>query len=95
MKNVITLPATELRNNLFEILNWINFEKKEAIITKNNLPIARLIPEKNYKVYDINEVIKRTYGMFKEKKVYFPYEDPKIIAREKKANSPDKLWKRK
>ncbi|KKS47016.1 MAG: hypothetical protein UV09_C0010G0026 [Candidatus Gottesmanbacteria bacterium GW2011_GWA2_42_18] len=26
MKNVRIVNATDLRNNLFEILNWINFE---------------------------------------------------------------------
>ena len=93
MKNIKIIQATDLRNNLFEILNWINSEKKEVIITKNESPIARLTPEKNYQIYDVEEVIKRTRGMFKGKKVYFPYEDPKIIAKEKKANNPDKLWK--
>ena len=95
MTHVRIVQATDLRNNLFEILNWINFEKKEAIITKNNLPIARLIPEKNYSIYGLEEVIKRTYGMFKEIKVYFPYKDPKIIEKEKKFNVSDKLWKKK
>ena len=95
MKNVRIVPATDLRNNLFEILNWINFEKKEAIITKNNMPIARLIPEKKYRIDNIDEVIKRTYGMFKGKKNYFPYEDPEVIEKEVKFNNPDKLWKRK
>lgn len=95
MKNVRIVPATDLRNNLFEILNWINFEKKEAIITKNNMPIARLIPEKKYKIDNIDEVIKRTYGMFKNTKVHFPYEDPEIIINEKKFNNPDQLWKKK
>ncbi|KKS74288.1 hypothetical protein A2968_05815 [Candidatus Gottesmanbacteria bacterium RIFCSPLOWO2_01_FULL_42_22] len=88
MKNVRIVNATDLRNNLFEILNWINFEKKEAVITKNNMPIARIIPEKNYSIATIDEVIKRTYGMFRNDKVYFPYEDPKIITKEKKANIP-------
>ena len=88
MKNVKIVAATDLRNNLFEILNWINFEKKEAIITKNNMPIARLIPEKNYNIYDLKEIIRKTYGMFKNKKVYFPYVDAKIIETEKKFNIP-------
>lgn len=92
MKNVRIVKATDLRNNLFEILNWINFEKKEAIITKNDLPIARLIPEKTYAIDDLDEIIRRTYGMFKDVKTYFPYEDPKIIEKEKKLNNPKKIW---
>ena len=95
MKNVRIVPATDLRNNLFEILNWINFERKEAIITKNNTPVARLIPERNYSIESLDEVVRRTYGMFKDEKVYFPYEDPKILEKEKKFNTPNKLWKKK
>lgn len=40
----------------------------------------------------IEEIIKKTQGMLNGKNTYFPYEDPKIIKKEKKANNPIKQF---
>ena len=88
------IPATELRNNLFEIINWINAERKEVWITKNSETVAKLIPAKRYTIEDIDEIIKRTRGMLKGKKVIFPYQDnKKVIARERKYLKDVREWK--
>lgn len=89
-----TLTATEVRNKWFEVLTWVNAERKNIIITKNKLPIAKISPARRVRLKgDVEELIKRTYGMLKDKKGYFPYEDPKVIAREKKHMRSLKKWK--
>lgn len=95
MNNLKILSATEVRNNWFEVLNWINYEKKEVWVKKNNKIIAKITPSYQPKLDDLETVINNTYGMLKGKIAYFPYEDKRIITAEKKYNRPAKLWKNK
>lgn len=95
MGNVKIVSATEARNNWFEILNWVNYEKGEVLVKKNKRIFVRILPGERPKLESLDEVLKKTYGRLTGKKPYFPYEDKKILEKEKKANNPPKLWKKK
>ena len=95
MDNLKIITATEARNNWFEVLHWINSEKKEVWIRRNKTIIAKISPGDTPMIGDIEEVIRRTKGMLAGKKTYFPYENPKIQAKERKANNPNTIWKTK
>lgn len=95
MNNIRTISATEARNNWFEILNWINVKDEAITITKNNLPIAKIVGVKTFRLKKTAEVAKSLRGFLKGKKVYFPYEDPKIVAKERKYMDDVRLWKNK
>ena len=94
MKNLRIISATEARNNWFEILNWVNQERKEVWIKKNKKIAVKLSPGDPPNIDNIEDVIKRTRGMFKGKKTYFPYQDDKkVIERERKYLTNVRLWK--
>lgn len=93
MKNVKIVSATEARNNWFEILNWVNLEKGEVLVKKNERIFVRILPGEKPVIDDLDEILEKTYGRLANKKSYFPYEDRKIIKREKNANNPSRLWK--
>ncbi|MFN4212952.1 MAG: hypothetical protein ACK4FL_03270 [Microgenomates group bacterium] len=94
MANIKIISATQARNNWFEILNWVNIERKEVWIRKNDKVVAKILPGDKVSIENMDEVIKKTFGYLKGKKGVFPYqEDKKVIIREKKANDPNRLWK--
>ncbi|MCM8788127.1 MAG: hypothetical protein NC935_08820 [Candidatus Omnitrophica bacterium] len=95
MANIKIISATQARNNWFEILNWVNYEKGEVLVKKNKRFYVRIIPGETPKLESLDEVLNKIYGRLANKKSYFPYEDKKIIKKEKKANTPPKLWKKK
>lgn len=88
-----TITATEARNNWFEILNWVNANNEEVAITKNNLPVAKIVGIKRYKFRKTYEVALSLRGFLKKNKVYFPSEDKVIKLKEKKYMDRVKLWK--
>jgi len=93
MNNVKTVSATEARNNWFEILNWINAKGVTVTITKNNSPIAKIVGVKTFRLKKMAEIARNLRGFLKGKKAYFPYEDPKIISKERKYLNDVRLWK--
>lgn len=94
MGNLKIISATEARNNWFEILNWVNSERKEVWIKKNKKVVAKILPGERANIEDVQEIIKKTFGYLKNKKGTFPYQDDKkVISREKKTNDPNKLWR--
>lgn len=93
MNSLKTISATEARNNWFEILNWINAKDVTITITKNNLPIAKIVGVKTFRLKKTTEIARNLRGFLKGKKVYFPYEDHRIIARERKYLNDARLWK--
>lgn len=95
MRNLKIISATEARNNWFEILNWVNFVKGEILIKKNKRIFARILPGKIPEINSVDEILNKIYGRATKKKAYFPYEDKRIIKKEKKANNPNLLWMKK
>lgn len=93
MNNAKIISATDVRNNWFEVLNWINVNKKSVWVKKHNRIIVKILPCDEPKINNLEDIINRTRGILANKKTYFPYENPKIIKREKKANNPETLWK--
>lgn len=94
MRNLKIISATEARNNWFEILNWVNTERKEVWIKKNKKVVVKILPGERANIENVEEVIKKTFGYLKDKKGSFPYQDnKKVIIREREANNPNKLWK--
>jgi prevent-host-death family protein len=93
MDNLKIVSATEARNNWFEILNWVNTKDEAVTITKNSLPIAKIIGVKTYRLKKTVEIARNLRGFLKDKRVYFPYKDPKVIARERKYLNDVRLWK--
>lgn len=85
MGNLKIISATEARNNWFEILDWVNSERKEILIKKNKKVVAKILPGDRANIENPEEIIKRTFGYLKDKRGAFPYqEDKKVIVREKK-----------
>ncbi len=95
MGNLKIISATEVRNNWFEILNWVNYEKGEVLVKKNKRIYVRILPGETPKLESLDEILEKIYGRLVKKKAYFPYEDKKILEKERKANKPPKLWKKK
>lgn len=94
MGNFKIISATEARNNWFEILNWVNTERKEVWIKKNKKVVAKILPGERVNIENIEEIIKKTFGYLRGKKGTFPYQDnKKVIIREKRVNDPNKLWR--
>lgn len=94
MRNLKIISATEARNNWFEILNWVNTERKEVWIKKNKKVIAKILPGERANIENVEEIIEKTFGYLRDKEGTFPYQnDKKAIIREKKANDPNKLWR--
>lgn len=94
MGNLKIISATEARNNWFEILNWVNTERKEVWIKKNKKVVAKILPGERVNIENIEEIIKKTFGYLRGKKGTFPYQDnKKVIIREKRVNDPNKLWR--
>ncbi len=94
MNNLKTISATEARNNWFELLRWVNQERKEVWIKKNKKILVKILPGDPPTIDNLEDIIRRTRGMFKGKKTYFPYQDDKkVIARERKYLNDVRLWK--
>ena len=94
MKNLRIISATDARNNWFEILNWLNIERKEIWIKKRNRIIAKLYPGEIPVIDNVEDVIKRTFGFLKGKKGEFPYqENKKVIKREREHLRKVRSWK--
>lgn len=94
MRNLKIFSATEARNNWFEILNWVNTERKEVWIKKRNTIIARIYPGETPIIGNVDEIIKQACGFLKGKKGIFPYqENKKVIKRERKYLKKIRSWK--
>lgn len=94
MNNLKIITATEARNKWFEVLNWVNTQRKEIWVRKNNKIVVRILPGDEPMIDNVEEVITRTRGMLAKKKTYFPYQDDKkVIAREKAYMKKVRLWK--
>lgn len=90
--NTKTITATKARNNWFEILNLTYFKGVSFIITKNNLPIIKLIPVNRSNFISAQDVIDKTFGSFKNVKTAdWPKENQALSQR--KFNSINRLWK--
>jgi len=53
------------------------------MIKKRNRIVAKIFPGEKPVIEDVDEVLEKMKGRLKGENVYFPYEDKKIIAREK------------
>ncbi|GIW64326.1 MAG: hypothetical protein KatS3mg092_0259 [Patescibacteria group bacterium] len=93
MSDIKIVTATEARKNWFALLNWVNTYNGEVFIKKNKRIIVKLIPGEKPVLDNLENIIKKTKGRLKNKKTYFPYEDKKIISREKKYLKNIRLWK--
>lgn len=49
------ITATELRNNLFQLLNQVFIEDVSLVVIKNGLPVAKIIKASNRKI-DLREI---------------------------------------
>lgn len=87
-----SISATEARNNWFEILNWVNANKGEISITKNSLPVAKIVGIKRYNFKKTYEVALSLRGFLKKTKVYFPSEDKKVKLKEKNYMDKVRQW---
>jgi len=90
MANIKVISATEARNKWFELLSWVNTYNGEVMIKKRNRIVAKISPGEKPVIDDVDEILDKIYGRLAGKKVYFPYEDKKVIKKEKKANDPKK-----
>ncbi|MFH1712799.1 MAG: type II toxin-antitoxin system prevent-host-death family antitoxin [Candidatus Jacksonbacteria bacterium] len=87
-----TITATKARNNWFEILNLTYFKGVSFIITKNNLPMIKLVPAKKINLISAQDVIDKTFGSFKDVKITdWPKENQTLSQR--KFKSMNLLWK--
>lgn len=55
-----TLSATELRKNIFELLNLVMYKGEEFLIKKDGKPVARLVPVVGDKPSEVE--IKKTFS---------------------------------
>ncbi|MDO8609123.1 MAG: hypothetical protein Q7R95_01115 [bacterium] len=94
MNKIKIISATDVRNNWFEVLNWINVNRKEIWVKKHNRIIVKILPGEEPKIDNIEEIITKTKGSLANKKTYFPYqEDKNAITREKAYMKKTRLWK--
>ncbi len=85
MGNIKIVWATQARNNWFEILNWVNTERKEVWVKKNKKLVAKILPGDKVIIENIDKVIKKSFGYLKGKKESsLIREGKKVIIREKK-----------
>ena len=90
MANIKVISATEARNKWFELLSWVNTYNGEVMIKRRNRIVAKISAGEKPVIEDVNEILDKIYGRLSGKKAYFPYEDKKVIKKEKKANDPKK-----
>lgn len=65
-----TIPVKETRDRLADLLNEVDIAKKKFIITKFGKPKAMLIPYalKSKKSQSLSQILKKTSGMWKNRK---------------------------
>ena len=84
----ITLSATEARNRFFELLDLAKYERKEFIIEKDGVPVAKMIPaEKNKTPEEIDKIIadmRRIFAKSKKRKYWSVIETPAWKKKEKR-----------
>lgn len=59
---ITTISATELKNNVSEILNNVYFTGNETVIERYGKPIAKIVPANKKTKENISEVIDRYFG---------------------------------
>lgn len=65
--NTSYISATDLKNNISDVLNHVYYERKETIIRRHNLPIAKIVPVERTKTKeDIAKILDKYYGIWKE-----------------------------
>ena len=84
---IIKISATEARNRFFELIELVAYKDLPVIVKKNNKDLVRIIAERKPEAgfIDIDEMIKATFGMLAKGK--WPYDDKKVVNREKQANA--------
>lgn len=67
--NTTNVSATDLKHNISDILNRVYYEKIEAIISRHNIPIARISPITNaQKPVSFASSINKYFGIWKAEK---------------------------
>lgn len=64
-----TMPASKAKNNFGYLLDEVYAKGKSVIITRNDKPIAKIIPIYNYEKYDTSPTLSLTdkeYDKMKE-----------------------------
>ncbi|OGK15890.1 hypothetical protein A2690_04520 [Candidatus Roizmanbacteria bacterium RIFCSPHIGHO2_01_FULL_39_12b] len=61
--NKISVSATDLKNNVSDILNTVYFEKTTAVIERHGKPIAFIIPAGKPDKEKIAKALKETFGL--------------------------------
>ena len=56
MNNLKIITATEARNKWFEVLNWVNTQRKEIWVRKNNKIVVRILPGNEPMIDNVEEV---------------------------------------
>jgi len=93
VKNIKIISATTARNKWFELINWINTEKKEVWIKRRNKIVLKIYPSYSSSFEDTAAILEKTRGILKNKKTFFPYQDDKkVIEREKKYLKKIRKW---
>lgn len=62
--NITYIDATELKNNVAEVLNSVYYEKKTAIVKRYGKTIAKIIPYKTEKKdkKNLSSLLNKYYG---------------------------------
>ena len=84
MKNITIISATTARNRWFELINWINAEKREVWIKRRNKIVLKIYPGYTPSFEDQEVIIKKTRGMLRKKANLFPYQENKRVIRQEK-----------
>ena len=62
--NTSYISATDLKKNISDVLNRVYYERKETIVKRHNVPIAKIVPvEKAEAKKDISAVLDKYYGI--------------------------------
>lgn len=66
MSDVITVSATEARNNFFELLNMVLYGKKIVMVEKNKMPAVRIIRAETKSWKELEKALDKTYGIWRD-----------------------------
>lgn len=81
MTDVITVSATEARNNFFELFNQVYYGKKIVVVKKakkgGKVRIVADLPDIDEEI-KVEDFIKETYGCLADKKTYWLSEDVRV-----------------
>ncbi len=84
MRNIKIISATTARNKWFELINWVNIEKKEVWVKRRNKIVLKIYPGYVPSFEDKEAIIEKTRGILKKRANLFPYQEDKRVIRQEK-----------